>query len=120
MKRTKVTLTSDTNPEAKLVITRDEAGNIRIGATGAICILAKGSRANSDVRESLEDIINAIEQDIPIGQTVVRDGIHFTCTEAPAGIEGCDICAFKNNTRLCTDLRCAGEDRADRTDVIFQ
>ena len=122
MNRTEVTITSDTNPNAKLVITRDAEGDIRIGATGAICIKANGSKVNSDVYESLQDIINAIEQDVPIGGTITVGGQRYTCREAPKGVEECVGCIFEQEHDTCCTLgvRCCGDERADGKDIIFE
>ncbi len=122
MKRTEVTITSDTNENAKLVITLDEAGAIRIGSTGAICIKAEGSKVNSDVYESLLDIINTLEHDVPIGGTITIRGKQYTCRESQQGREDCEGCVLENNHKLCCELgaRCCGEERADGKDIIFK
>ncbi len=124
MKRMKVTLTSETDPEAKLELSSDDYGNIQITANKPVVILApEKTKVNRDVRESLETIMYVIEEDVPIGATITRDGQRYTCKKTPKGFDewdACDICAFRHKRSLCSSIRCSDSERADNTNIIFE
>ncbi len=124
MKRTEVKIKSESSYN-EMTILLDESGDIHIGLHGAITIKGKGSKINSDVYESLLDIINTIEHDVPIGNTVTIKGREYTCKEAPDDgwdDDPCDICAFGNRRDICMKyaFRCVDEERADNTNIIFE
>ncbi len=125
MQRTEVTITSDTNPEAKMHLLLDEAGDIHVGLQGAITVKFKGSKLNKEIHQNLLDIIQTTEEDVPIGKTITVEGQQYTCKEAPDdswGIEPCDICALRYRKDICMKyaFRCIDEERADNTNIIFE
>ena len=121
MKRTEVKIKSESSNN-EMTILLDEAGDIHIGLHGTITIKGKGSKINSDVYESLLDIINTLEHDVPIGGTITIRGKQYTCRESQQGREDCEGCVLENNHKLCCELgaRCCGDERADGKDIIFK
>lgn len=100
-----------------LHIARGADGSLHFRTSGDVAFKPDTRKISQGVVESFYDVINSMEQDIPIGSTITFQGVEFTCWKAQ-NEEDCSGCALEYADR-CPSVACHKDDRADRQNIIF-